>query len=245
MKTNKKDYFDFSEDKVLSDRYEVVEKLGEGWEGEVYLIKEIDTEIERAAKFFYPERNPKNKTVYHYAKKLHKLRGCNSLIKYISKERFRYKGKDVTYLISDFVEGETLGIYIKNQYPKGMNYYQALHLFYALIMAVEEIHLKKEWHGDVHVDNIIIQRAGLKYDLKLIDIFKFGPGEKGSIQEDIVGLCNVLFELLGGRKKYKGQPEIIKSLCCGLKKTIIRKKFKNATQMRNFLENTTWESINR
>ena len=51
-------YFDFSEDNVLSDKYEVIEKLGEGWEGEVYLVKELDTDIERAAKFFYPEKKP-------------------------------------------------------------------------------------------------------------------------------------------------------------------------------------------
>ena len=236
-------YFDFSEDNILSEKYEVIEKLGEGWEGEVYLVKELDTEIERAAKFFYPERNPNNRTVFHYAKKLHKLRNCQSLIKYISKEKFRYKGQNVTYLISDFVEGETLTSYLKRTHPKGMHYYQALHLFYSLVMAVEEIHINKEWHGDVHTDNIIIQKVGRKYVLKLIDIFKFGAGEKGNFQEDMTGLCQVLYEAIGGRKKYAEGPPIIKLICCGLKKTLIKKKFKNATQMRVFLENTDWEKL--
>ena len=73
--------------------------------------------------------------------------------------------------------------------------------------------------------------------LKLIDIFKFGPGEKGNFQEDMTGTCMVLYESVGGRKKSRGST-IIKSICCGLKKSLIKKKFKNATQLRVFLENT-------
>jgi tRNA A-37 threonylcarbamoyl transferase component Bud32 len=218
--------FNFEAGKILSSKYEVVSKLGNGWEGEVYLVKEVDTEIERAAKFFYPERNPKNKTVRNYAKKLHKLRACNSLIKYIAKEKLRYRGQDITYLLSDFVEGYTLDTYINSWHSGGMNFYQALHLFYSVVKAVEEIHINKEWHGDIHSENIIIQKTSLNYELKLIDVFQVGYGLKGSIQDDVYMLCHLLYEIIGGKKHYRLQPFFIKSICCGLKKGLIKNKFR-------------------
>ncbi|WP_127715920.1 protein kinase [Halobacteriovorax sp. HLS] len=233
--------FNFEKGRIVSSKYEIINKLGQGWEGEVYLVKEIDTHIERAAKFFYPERNPKNKTVKAYAKKLHKLRACNSLIKYIAKDTLEINDEVITYLLSDFVEGYTFDTYINSWHPEGMPFYQALHLFYSVVKALEEIHINKEWHGDVHSDNIIIQKSSLSYDLKLVDVFHLAHGEKGSIQQDVYDLCYLLYDSIGGKLNYKSQPKIVKDICCGLKKTLIKKKFRNATQIRVFLENSTWE----
>lgn len=232
---------EFEQNEILSSKYKVISKLGGGWEGEVYLVKEVDTDIERAAKFFYPQRNLKNKTVKNYAKKLHKLRACNSLIKYIAKDQLLINGHVVTYLLSDFVEGYTLDTYLNSWHPEGMEFYQALHLFYAIVKAVEEIHIHKEWHGDVHAENIIIQKMSLNYDLKLIDVFHRTHSKKGSLQEDVFQLCRVLYELVGGKKGYKFQPRIIKEVCLGLKNSLIRKKFRTATSLRVFLENSNWE----
>lgn len=241
MKKTKITSFNFRTGKIISSKYEIVNHLGSGWEGEVYLVKEIDTDIERAAKFFYPHQNPNNKTVKGYAKKLHKLRACNSLIKYIAKDKLKIKGNDITYLLSDFVEGETLDTYINSYHPNGVPFYQALHLFYAVVKAVEEIHINKEWHGDIHEENIIIQKSSLSYDLKLIDVFQVRNGERGSIYEDVVSLCHLLYIIIGGEKTYKKQPNIIKNICCGLKRTMIKRRFKNATSIRVFMENQVWE----
>ena len=53
MSTKKKiDSFDFPSGMEVSSKYKIVKKLGWGWEGEVYQIKETLTGIERAAKFF-------------------------------------------------------------------------------------------------------------------------------------------------------------------------------------------------
>ena len=67
------DAFDFVPGRILARKYEVLEKLGEGWEGEVYLLRELTTGIEKAGKFFYPDRNPSNRALKNYAKKLHRL----------------------------------------------------------------------------------------------------------------------------------------------------------------------------
>jgi len=80
------DTFNFVTGRILSGKYQVecvvsmetkevqvIERLGAGWEGEVYLVKEVLTGIERAAKFFFPHRDPNNKSLIVYAQKLHKL----------------------------------------------------------------------------------------------------------------------------------------------------------------------------
>ncbi|MFT6544260.1 MAG: hypothetical protein ACJAT2_001578, partial [Bacteriovoracaceae bacterium] len=95
--------FDFEPGKIISGKYIVVEKLGEGWEGEVYKVQESATGIERAAKFFLPNRNIKNKSAKFYANKLHKLRSCPILIQYLTQDTIIFKGEKVSYLISDYV----------------------------------------------------------------------------------------------------------------------------------------------
>ena len=62
----------------------MVSLLGSGWEGEVYLVRELVTGIERAAKLFFPNRNPNNRVATAYAKKLYKLRACEALIQYLN-----------------------------------------------------------------------------------------------------------------------------------------------------------------
>ena len=74
----------------LARKYVVGELLGQGWEGEVYHVTEAATGIERAAKFFYPKRNPGNRAINFYAKKLNKLRDCSILIQYHTQEAFRW-----------------------------------------------------------------------------------------------------------------------------------------------------------
>ncbi len=76
IKSKKIDRFNLSPGSVLAGKYVVIEKLGCGWEGEVYLVKEKAANIERTAKLFFPQRNLRDKTSKFYANKLHKLRHC-------------------------------------------------------------------------------------------------------------------------------------------------------------------------
>ena len=68
--------FDIKPGRVLARKYEVIKLLGRGWEGEVFLVRELNTSIERAVKLFYPQRNPLEKVASFFARKLHKLRHC-------------------------------------------------------------------------------------------------------------------------------------------------------------------------
>ena len=62
--------FDLHSGSQLGGKYEVVSRLGAGWEGEVYLVREKGTRIERTVKIFFPHRNPGNRALRFYARKL-------------------------------------------------------------------------------------------------------------------------------------------------------------------------------
>jgi len=233
--------FNFQPGRILAKKFEVLSKLGEGWEGEVYLVREQLTNIERAAKFFFPQRNPGNKAFKFYAQKLHKLRHCPILIQYFSQDTITYRGVPITFLVSDFIEGELLSAFINRQPGKRLSAFQALHLLHALAQGIDTIHQMREYHGDLHTDNIIISRFGLNYDLKLIDMYYWQSAKYENIRHDVVSLVRVFHEALGGQKYYARQPDEVKAIICGLKSSLILKKFKTAGQLRDYIEHMQWQ----
>lgn len=240
-KTGKIIEFGFKPGDFLVNKYEILHKLGSGWEGEVYKIREMTTDIERAAKIFFPHRNIKNVTSRFYARKLHKLRQCRILIQYHNEETIYIDGSPATVLISEYVEGELLSEFIQNCRGKCLTPFQGLHLLYALSKGIEEIHLLNEYHGDLHLDNVIVNRFGLNFDLKLLDMFHWGTSTKANRNYDLCSLIRIFYDSLGGAKHYAGHPKIIKCICCGLKESLIQKKFRTLSQLRKFIEKVHWD----
>ena len=124
----------------LAGKYQVVSRLGSGWEGEVYLVREIGTRIERTVKIFFPRRNPSNRALRFYARKLHKLRHCPVVIQYHTRDTFDFNGLPVSFLVSEFVEGELLSDFLKRQPGRRLNPFQGVHLLHALALGIEAIH---------------------------------------------------------------------------------------------------------
>jgi serine/threonine protein kinase len=235
------DNFDLQPGRKIAGKYEIVNRIGTGWEGEVYKIVESSTGIERAAKFFYPHRNINNKVATRYARKLHKLRHCPIIIHYHTEEKFLYRKFPITVLISEYVQGLMLSEFIQRQRGKRLTAFQALHFLHALVKGLEQIHLLDEYHGDLHDDNIIVSRYGLGFELKLLDTFHWQQSKKKNIQQDLIDTIRIFYDLLGGRKYYAKQPKVIKNICCGLKHGLILDKFKNTTQLREHLESLKWD----
>jgi len=232
--------FDLPPKSELAKKYEIISKLGSGWEGEVYKIREIRTGIDRAAKLFYPQRNIGNQTAKRYAKKLHKLRHCSILIQYHTEEIFWYRKVPVTVLVSEYVEGELLSDFLKRLPGKRLQPFEALHLLYSLAKGMEQIHLHDEYHGDLHLDNIIVKRFGLTFDLKLMDLFHWEGSKSESRQTDICDLVRVFYDTLGGTRYYQRQPDAVKYICSGLKHSIVLKKFRTMSHLRKHLETMEW-----
>ncbi|MCP1728251.1 tRNA A-37 threonylcarbamoyl transferase component Bud32 [Natronospira proteinivora] len=233
--------FDFRPGDRLAGKYEVVERLGRGWEGEVYKVRERATGIERAAKFFYPERNMGNRAVSYHARKLNRLRHCRILIAYLTHDHVKHDGRQVPFLVSEFVEGEVLEEFIRRRPGKRLPLFEALHLLHALAAGLEEVHALKDYHGDLHSENIIVARRGIHFEVKLIDFYRWKGPTGEHIREDVRDIIRIFYDALGGQKYYAKQPKVVKDICLGLKRGLIRKRFRTAGALRQHLETMSWD----
>ena len=232
--------FELSPGRRLARKYLVGELLGKGWEGEVYHVTEIATGIERAAKIFFPIRNPRNRAIKFYARKLNKLRDCSIIIQYHTQESFRYFGEEIPFLVSEYVEGELLTDLLDRQRGKRLTPFEALHLLYALTKGVEEIHRLGEYHGDLHSDNIIVNRVGLGFQVKVVDLFHWGSATAAHLHDDICFLIRILYDAVGGKQHYAKQPPEIKEICCGLRRSLIIERYRTTRALREHLETVEW-----
>jgi serine/threonine protein kinase len=232
--------FDLPPGYVIAGKYKILTRLGSGWEGEVFKIEEVRTGIERAAKMFCPHRNVGNRTARRYAKKLHKLRHCPVLIQYHTEDVFRYKSTPVTVLISEYVEGVLLSEFLKELPGGRLAAFEAMHMLYALTRGLEDVHLRNEYHGDLHTENIIVSRYGLEFDVKVMDFYHWGPTTAENRHADICDLILIFHESLGGARRYAKQPGAVKYVCSGLKRSIILRKFRTMTHLRKHLETMQW-----
>jgi len=235
------DSFGLQPGRIIGRKYEVVEFLGMGWEGEVYKIVERSTGIERAAKLFFPQRNRRDRAAKLYARKLHKLRHCPIVIQYHTREELIWRRVPITVLISEYVEGEKLSDFVRRQPGQRLQPFTAVHLLYALVKGMEQVHHAREYHGDLHTENVIVHRYGLGFDLKLLDLYEWAAPKRENIQTDIVDLVRIFHEVLGGARHYARLPANVKWICSGLKQHLILKKFPTTSRLREHLESMRWD----
>src|SRR3954468_11779812 len=220
--------FDFQPGRVVAGKYVIERPLGSGWEGEVYAIVERATGIRRAAKFYYPHRDPIGRAAINYARKLDALRHCPILMQYHHQEVAYFKRKKITVVISELVEGRKLSEFLANQPGGRLSAFEALHVLYDLAKGIAPIHARGEYHGDIHHHNIMIRRQGIGFELKLLDFFDLGRPGKDKIRKDVLNLVAVLHNTVGGRQHYANQPKVIKEIVRGLKDSLILERFQSA-----------------
>jgi len=207
----------------------------------VYLTRELATGIERAAKLFYPHRNPNNKVARRAARKLHKLRECPGLVQYIGHEHISIRRQQIAVLISEYISGSLLSTFLQQQPGKRLQPFEALHLLWSLSKALEPIHSAREFHGDLHTANVLVERFGIGFRVKLIDIFEDDRNKVTSIHDDVVDLIKIFYEATGGHARYRAHPPEIKNICKGLKRTLILEQFRSAGQLARYLESMRWD----
>ena len=233
--------YDLEEGYLIAGKYEVVERLGAGWEGEVYRVREKAVGVERAAKLFYPRSDARSRATRFYARKLHKLRHCPILIQYHTGERIELRGEKIDVLISEYVEGELLTSFLGRQPGGRLTPFEGLHLLHELALGVEEIHRVREYHGDLHGDNIIVRRKGLSFNVKVVDMYDWGAPTAENIRDDVCDLVRIFYDSIGGARTYRKQSPGVKYIVSGLKRSLITRKFRTAGHLRRHIETMEWE----
>ncbi len=228
--------FDFQPGDTIAGKYQIVSRLGTGWEGETYLLRERSTRIERAGKFFFPQRNSGDRTASRYARKLHKLTRCPIIIGYHGRERLEFEGATVTFLVSEYVSGEPLARFLKRQPGGRLRPFAALHLLHALAEGIACVHRCREYHGDLHDDNVMVDRFGLTFELKILDLYNRGPFKRNRAQDDLCDLVRLFYDALGGQRHYARQPPAVKEICRGLKRSLILERFPTVYHLQRHLE---------
>ncbi len=233
--------FDFPPGKSVAGKYEIESLLGSGWEGEVYRIVERSTGIRRAAKFYYPHRDPTGKAAIAYARKLDALRHCPILMQYHHQEIAYVRRRKVTVVISELVEGQKLSEFLAAQPGHRLSTFEALHVLHVLAKGIAPIHARGEYHGDIHDDNIMIRRQGIDFEVKLLDFFDLGKPTKAKVYKDVLNLVEVFHTIVGGRARYADQPRVVKEIIRGLKDSLILERFTSAGDIQRHLETLEWE----
>ena len=232
--------FDFPLGRSVAGKYVIERPLGSGWEGEVYAIIERNTGIRRAAKFYYPHRDPLGKAAIAYARKLDALRHCPILMQYHHQETAYVRKRKVIVVISELVEGKKLSEFLLDQPDERLSTFEALHVLYNLAKGIAPIHARGEYHGDIHEHNIMIRRSGISFEVKLLDFFDLGAPTKSKIRKDVLNLIEVFHIIVGGRKHYAEQPKVVKDIIRGLKDSLILARFQSAGDIARHLEALQW-----
>lgn len=225
----------------LAGRYVVEAKLGSGWESEVYLVSERATGVVRAAKLFFPQRNPKGRVARAHARKLHRMASCSAVVQYVGHDEVFLEGQMVTALISEYVRGKALYHWVRRQPGKRLGPMSALILLRTLADAVATIHQYGEYHGDLHEENVLVERHGLGFDVKLLDPLLVGRRTRAHVEDDLVDLVRLYVESLGGKDRYKKLAEPWRSVVGSSRRDRVLANFKSAARLRDHLDHYRWE----
>ena len=232
--------FDFEPGRAVAGKYTIERPLGSGYEGEVYAIVERNTGIRRAAKFYYPHRDPTGRAAITYARKLDALRHCPILMQYHHQEVATVRKRKVIIVISELVEGVKLSEFLTAQPDGRLTTFEALHVLHTLAKGIAPIHARGEYHGDIHSANVMIRRLGIAFDVRLLDFFDLGKPSKSKVRKDVLNLVEVFHTIVGGRPAYRGQPKVVKDIIRGLKDTLILARFQSAGDIARHLESLQW-----
>ena len=233
--------FNFEPGQVLARKYEVLDRISARASGELYRLSEQATGIERTAKFFSPQVDPKNRIAGACALKMHRLRHCDIQVQYRTQETISVDGRDVTFLVSDFFQGEELPQFIARQPGGRRSVFEGLHLLHALAIGVDQVHRLGEAHGDLAPDNIVLRRRGLGFRVKLMDL---KPGLQSRHEDfalDIQELLQIFHQIIGGSKTYVSLPAPVKALCNLRRKSANAPKLRHAGDLRLHLETLSWK----
>jgi len=142
---------------VLGDRYQIVEPLGQGGMGSVYLAERLPDELEVAVKIVRSEHRH-NPTVHErFLREVRHTSAMNSphVVQIIDHGMSRDQR---AYMVMELLEGETLTERLRR--PPALGALEALHIARDVCKALGAAHAAGVIHRDLKPDNIFLCRDG-------------------------------------------------------------------------------------
>ncbi len=145
------------------DKYELVERLGQGGMGEVW--KARDTQLRRyvAIKFLHANLQSNPDFVTHFMREARFVASLHhpNIVQIHDFQLTETRGSGTTaYMVMDYVEGGTLADYIRSTSRKGLfpSAADLVYLFTAISLALDYAHQKGMVHRDIKPANILLDK---------------------------------------------------------------------------------------
>jgi CHASE2 domain-containing sensor protein/tRNA A-37 threonylcarbamoyl transferase component Bud32 len=205
-------------------RYQVERHLGRGGMGDVYLVRDTVINRQAALKTIRPDTDLDAKQVIEMRQRFYREAQTAGKLTHPHIVTVYDVGEDLgmSYIVMEFVEGQTLTQWMKKQ---RFSVAQIKHVIYHAGLGLEYAHENGVFHRDVKPDNIMLSKAGAVkvMDFGIARVVESSLTRTGSVmgtpaymspeqvngqkvdgRSDIFSLGVILYELLTGRKPFKG-----------------------------------------
>lgn len=173
--------------------YEIRERLGRGWEGEVYRAREKYSRGQRVLKLFDPALY-RSRWMYRYGAKLERLSNVRGVV------RFHHGGywapRDSHYLVMQFVAGASLA---RLAASRALPLFRAVRITRELLTVVRDCHAAGCRVGDIHADNVVLAAGDRPF---LIDLALGAALNRATAMEDVAALAALFYRLNRDRGPY-------------------------------------------
>ena len=191
------------DNETIDSKYIITKRKGYGATGDVYLVKDTETNIEYAAKVFVSGYSCFNNEVAI----LNLLKEDKIVRQYIANIFSSSEGLVITkyfppakkkYIILDYISKGDLVDYI-HQPHRGFRELHSKYIFSKILEAIENIHKAGICHRDLKLSNILVDN---NFDFKICD---FGFGTKNDhLLEEYLGTENHAAPEMFRKKPYNG-----------------------------------------
>ena len=217
----------------INGRYLVQGRIGRGWEGITYLVRDRLDGRNKGLKFITNRK--RQKAILNQARVLVRLHHPN-IINYYTVDRYETPNESHYFLLVEYLEGPRLSQVIQRNFRRRdqPDLFYNLRVFYQICRSMAYVHDQRLLHDDLHSDNIILTGDHESPVPKLFDFWgSRGANHTDRRAFDLKCAGEVLFEMMTGHEGYRveeleGLPREIAS--------IIRKAHARVHAYRSFYE---------